>query len=267
MQIEFIRNENTLHTIVKCDYEGAHGEAVINISNGKYNKNLEDTAHGGIQYYDLYEYCLPAGEIYELSVEITAPNSTGSASMIITPVFEFVHLIEKEDKVYRNEETGGDAKVLSSVKSILLKYNQEIQSLKSNYIDVVTPTLGGAYPFIRRNGAQKYRSFGLNGLIYLDQGLVDENKEAQIRQYTKDNYAAELILQKLHRDEIINFLQNGRVKLFKSMQEGDMFVYLSNVSLTPDKVSGRALYSFSCTATEVCGLEEGYEKYLGGFKV
>ena len=46
-----------------------------------------------------------------------------------------------------------------------------------------------------------------------------------------------------------------------------MFVYLSNVSLTPDKVSGRALYSFSCTATEVCGLEEGYEKYLGGFKV
>lgn len=162
----------------------------------------------------------------------------------ITPLFEFSRFITSE-------------------RTILFKYNQEVSSLKSNYVDVITPTLGNAYPFIRRNGAQKYKSFGLNGLIYYDNNIPSSFAAIE----RSDSYGAQVALQHRYRKEILDFLQDGKVKLFKSMQEGDMFVYISNVSLTPDKVSGRALYSFSCTATEVCDPQEGYEKYLGGFLV
>ena len=267
MHITFIRDES-LCTKVRCDWSGASGTGTVILSNDIGNqKQISESNPTGIKEYNLYEYCLPVGGIYTLSATATATNgANASVTQTITPVFEFSRLIEQETH-YSRDEKKQVIETSYSIKSVLLKYNQEISSFKSNYIDVVTPTLGGAYPFIRRNGAQKYRSFGLNGLIYLDEGLVDVTKEAQIRQHSTDEYATDLLLQKLHRDEIIKFLENGKVKLFKSMQEGDMFVYLSNVSLTPDKVSGRALYSFSCTATEVCAPEEGYEKYLGGFLI
>jgi hypothetical protein len=42
---------------------------------------------------------------------------------------------------------------------LTLQYNPELTSLKRNYAESVTTTLGGEYPIIRRNGHQKYRSF------------------------------------------------------------------------------------------------------------
>lgn len=183
-----------------------------------------------------------SGKLYFYNITIDGVEK--EVKEAITPLFEF-------------------ARFITPTKTVLFKYNQEISSLKSNYIDVITPTLGGAYPFVRRNGAQKYRSFGLNGLIYCDNSMPQSFAAIE----RSDTYGAQIALQRAYRDDILNFLQDGQVKLFKSMQEGDMFVYISNVSLTPDKVSGRALYSFSCTATEVCDPQEGYEKYLGGFLI
>lgn len=48
------------------------------------------------------------------------------------------------------------------------------------------------------------------------------------------------------------FLTNTNLKLFKSPIEGNMVVYLSQVSFTPNKTLGREVVDFSCTATEVC---------------
>ena len=150
-----------------------------------------------------------------------------------------------------------------------LKYNVDISGLKPNVADVITPTLGGKYPFIRRNGAQDYDSFSLNGLICLETERDDANKimsefftgdeigelntyAAQVNKGISE-YDYQIIIERYYREKILNFLKEPTVKLFKSMTEGDKFVYLSNISLTPDKVSGRALYSFSCQATEVGG--------------
>ena len=192
------------------------------------------------------------GKIYTYTPTIYGQDN---GEIAIVPSFEFARLI--------SIDKNGNERMLP------LKYNVDISGLKPNIADVITPTLGGKYPFIRRNGAQDYDSFSLNGLICLETERDDANKimsefftgdeigeldiyAAQVNKGISE-YDYKIIIERYYREKILNFLKEPTVKLFKSMTEGDKFVYLSNISLTPDKVSGRALYSFSCQATEVGG--------------
>ena len=51
--------------------------------------------------------------------------------------------------------------------------------------------------------------------------------------------------------EVLNWLNNGKPKLFRSPTEGNYIVRLLNVSLSPVDTLGRMLHSFSCTAYEI----------------
>ena len=49
----------------------------------------------------------------------------------------------------------------------------------------------------------------------------------------------------------MKFLQDGKVKVFKSETEGNMLIRLMDISFTPNKTLGRRIYSFSATAYEI----------------
>lgn len=51
--------------------------------------------------------------------------------------------------------------------------------------------------------------------------------------------------------EVLDWLSNGKPKLFKSPTEGNYLVRLMNVSLSPEDQLGRMLHNFSCTAYEI----------------
>ena len=51
--------------------------------------------------------------------------------------------------------------------------------------------------------------------------------------------------------KLLNWLNDGKVKMFKSPYEGNYLVRLMNVSLTPTDQLGRMLHSFQCQAYEV----------------
>ena len=51
--------------------------------------------------------------------------------------------------------------------------------------------------------------------------------------------------------DVMNWLNNGQPKLFRSPGEGNFIVRLMNVSLTPNDTLGRMLHTFSCTAYEI----------------
>jgi hypothetical protein len=64
------------------------------------------------------------------------------------------------------------------------------------------------------------------------------------------------------RNELVNWLNNGNPKLFRSPTEGNFIVRLMNISLSPNDTLGRMLYTFSCTAYEVADLNtENLIKY------
>lgn len=131
----------------------------------------------------------------------------------------------------------------------LFLYNPTIGSLKRNTADIITPTLGGAYPFTFRNGAQKYYSFTFGGLISCaDNSQVYQNSDLDWQ-----------IQEKVYRDLILDFLYNDKIKLFQSGPEGNMLIKLSAIALTPEAKLGRNIYSFSATATEVDDLSNATE--------
>lgn len=138
--------------------------------------------------------------------------------------------------------------------SYLIKYNPEINQVKRNIVDVITPTLGAKYPFIYRNGHQNYRTFTIGGLI----ARYDNTKDVTYIGTDED-----IIQERLYREDLLDFLYNDKVKLFSSAQEGEMLIKLSGVSVTPMKQLGRMLYSFSATATEIADCTEENLKAFG----
>ena len=50
---------------------------------------------------------------------------------------------------------------------------------------------------------------------------------------------------------VYDFLYKDEAKLFRSPTEGNILVYLSDITFEPVFTLGRVLYSFSATATEI----------------
>lgn len=145
-----------------------------------------------------------------------------------------------------------DIYLIDGEKSLTIKYNPELTNLKWNYTDTTTSTLGGEYPIIRRNGHQKYRTFTIGGLIAYGMENNSFLNPPEIEKFTYlDKYYQEALVEKLFRDKVLNFLQNGKVKLFKSLPEGNMLIRLSNITLTSNKILDRNIYSFTAQATEI----------------
>ena len=57
--------------------------------------------------------------------------------------------------------------------------------------------------------------------------------------------------ERMFREELVKWLNDGEPKLYRSMAEGSMVVMLSDVSLTPTQNQSRFTYSFSATMYEV----------------
>jgi hypothetical protein len=51
--------------------------------------------------------------------------------------------------------------------------------------------------------------------------------------------------------EALEWLNNGKMKLFRSPTEGNYIVRLMNISLSPEATLGRMLHSFNSTAYEI----------------
>ena len=141
-----------------------------------------------------------------------------------------------------------------------LAYNDNVGSYKLTVTDSTSVTLGGRYPFITRNGNNKYKVLSISGIISFNS---DENKlflqDNDLYGYTdiaalynarglgKYDYTHE----REYRDKVIKFLTDGKPKLYKSYAEGNILVRLTDVSCTPNQQTGRLIYNFSATATEI----------------
>ena len=100
-----------------------------------------------------------------------------------------------------------------------------------------------------------------NPLFIKENSIFQENRELYDNYLYQKNIQSheDIIFERFFRDLVIEFLTNGKPKLFRSATEGNMLIYLSNVSFTPKDQLGRRIYSFSATATEIA--EVNYDNY------
>lgn len=158
---------------------------------------------------------------------------------------------------------------LFNQKQLPLRFDVQISSFKKTVLAQKQDTLGSKYPVINRNGQSYYAEFPFNGLIsmemddyitFLDVGQVSHKlatRETDLRPQSPRTPEKTYYMEKVFREQVEKFLNDGTPKLFRSATEGNMIIGLLNVSLSPKQELGRMIYSFSATAYELydCTLE------------
>ena len=151
-----------------------------------------------------------------------------------------------------------------------IKFNPKVSSFKDTRLEQKVETIGSQYPFFQRNGSVAYKEFQISGLISRLAETIENDKK--YREFTPsenttlpngfstDLTANNIELERQYKIKILDWLNNGKPKVFKSPTEGNFIVRLSNISLTPEEKLGRMLHNFSCTATEIA--EYNYENLL-----
>ena len=150
-------------------------------------------------------------------------------------------------------------------RQLKLRYDFNISTANITVAETKTDTIGSKYPFVRRNGNMYYRTFQCTGLItgYMDQNAHLFTTEDELYHHQQSRYQSvrgtidryvnsyDYTYEREFREKVQEFLYDDKVKLFKSLQEGNIIVKLMNISLTPKNELGRLLYTFSAQAIEI----------------
>ena len=236
-----------------------------------------------IQSFDYYDFTAESGIAYQYFVQrISARGRRG------TPLYDQSQMNGKatigEWEHAFLLETNTDGKI-STTKQLKMKFDFQISSWKTNISQSRIDTIGGTYPYVRRNGNMYYRSFPCTGTITacMDNADLFVSEETLNDGYNKIyhefNYSNDDITDPLYdksfynkqydytyerkfREQVEKFLYNSKPKLYKSMQEGNLLVKIMQVSLTPRTELGRLVYTFSATAYEIDSANvKNYDKY------
>lgn len=155
-------------------------------------------------------------------------------------------------------------------KQLKIKYEPKVSSFKDTILESKTDTIGGQYPFFFRNGQVRYKEIPISGLIsyqmdrdnfFVNDEELNLSEKSIFRRQTRAvetfdnipttnlvgyNYTAE----RKFKLAVLEWLTNGKPKLFRSPSEGNYVVRLMSASLSPNDTLGRMIHSFSCTGYE-----------------
>ena len=161
------------------------------------------------------------------------------------------------------------------MRQLKIKLNPKVSSYKIDILEAKLETIGSKYPFFFRNGNVYYHEFPISGLISYqmddNQLFLTDNKMGltptkelyrksspspeedafwgNVRTTSLQNY--NFFAERIFKNEVLEWLNNGQIKLFRSPTEGNFIVRLMNVSLSPQDSINRLLHSFSATAYEI----------------
>lgn len=214
------------------------------------------------------DYTIEHGIEYEYMIERI--NNAGVYSLPVLAKLGPVPTSATEQAAAQNRTTKisasfEDAFLYDGERQLRIRYNPKVSSFKKDVLETKTDTIGGKFPFIFRNGSVSYKEFPISGLISrLENECFDlepfepaskRDSTPSLRvvsPYSLTDLSDENIYaERQFKMEVLDFLTNGKPKLFRSPTEGNYLVRLMNTSLTPEDILGRMLHTFSCTAYEI----------------
>lgn len=174
-------------------------------------------------------------------------------------------LLNKEGSIFADFE---DAFLFDGERQLNIRFNPQVSSFKTTLLESKLDTLGGQHPFIFRNGNVAYKEFPVSGMISMlsdpnelfMKGIKSAGSAVQRKrtaayddawvldtQLTGENFRRE----REFKMAVLDWLNDGKPKLFRSPGEGNYIVRLMNSSLSPNDTLGRMLHTFSTTAYEI----------------
>lgn len=178
------------------------------------------------------------------------------------------------DEIYVDFE---DAFLFDGKRQLRIRFNPKVSSFKTNHLESKIDTIGSKHPFIFRNGNVGYKEFPISGLIsyqmddsnlfgfeedfVLTENFTREKSEAEhLGEYkvkTTNLIGYNFSAERDFKLEVLDWLNNGQPKLYRSPSEGNYIVRLLNTSLSPEDTVSRLIHTFNSTAYEVA--EHNYE--------
>lgn len=178
-----------------------------------------------------------------------------------------------------------DTFLIDGDRQLKIRFNPKVSSFKETLIESKQDTIGGKYPFFFRNGDVRYKEIPISGLISyqmddnqnfmsdrelgldsdvgLRRGATGANNYAALKTRTTSLADYNIATERKFKIAVLEWLNNGKPKLFKSPAEGNYIVRLMNVSLTPEDKLGRMIHSFSATGYECMDINEENLRELG----
>ena len=161
-----------------------------------------------------------------------------------------------------------DAFLYDGERQLKIRFNPSISSFKSTVLESKMETIGSKFPFIFRNGSVEYKEFPVGGLISMisdpNERFLEGIQSENLYPFRKTTGSMDepagldtaLNANNIHRERLfkmqaLEWLNNGKPKMFRSPTEGNFIVRLMNVSMSPQETLGRMLHSFSATAYEI----------------
>ena len=242
-----LSGEMSKHTSNNLVYRRASSETNYQVWEDVRNVTVEDN----IFEYIWYDQTVKSGVYYKYGVQKRdSLGNRGAMLMLREPqMIEFEHMFLLHDN-----------------RQLKIKFDPQISSFQRVVQEGKVDTLGSKYPFVTRNGYTDYKQFPIAGLISFfsdENGLFLDREKFYGEELTElyDNYNSNIykrinphidtIYERDFRDEVMDFLYDNTVKLFRSPTEGNILVKLTNISFTPNQTLGRHIYSFNCTAVEI----------------
>lgn len=206
-----------------------------------------------ISKLDWKDFSIEQGKTYKYAIrQVGETNSIVSDMIISSSVktdFEDMFLFDGE-------------------RQLKLRFNPQVSSFKNNIQEQKIETIGSQFPFIFRNGIIKYKEFPISGLlsyhednnelfITLQELQLSSNSEekrsntSSFEDVEEITLSDEITAERLFKLKVLEWLNNGTPKLFKSPQEGNYLVYLSQVSLAPFDGTQRQIHTVSGMAYEI----------------
>lgn len=159
-----------------------------------------------------------------------------------------------------------DAFLYDGEKQLKIRFNPKVSSFKANVLESKIDTIGSTHPYILRNGNVYYRDFPISGLISYqmdDTELFCTKAELGLTSTTTNLTSENLVAERLFKLKVLEWLTNGKAKLFRSPSEGNYIVRLMNTSFSPNDSVGRMLHTFSSTAYEIAKFTMENLEYYG----
>lgn len=223
----------------------------INIENGKYIIMRSSSIDNFNMWYKIKEFNITG--INNNSINILQ-DFTVEQGIYYKYAIQKINTYGKSQKLITQNATFCDFEdmfLYDGEKLLKIKYNPRVSSFKTVLSESKINTIGNKFPFIFKNGNIEYKEFSIAGLIsYLmddEELFLKQNRENNSTNLDSVNIANE----RLFKIEVLKWLNNGSIKLFRSPTEGNFIIRLMNVSLQPNDSVGRMLHTFNSTAVEM----------------
>lgn len=202
-------------------------------------------------------------ELYYFSLQSEKPDRLLFTDYTVAQGVKYTYGLQQynQNKVYSDRMLSNsivadfeDLFLYDGTRQLKVKFNPKVSTFKPNVVETKTNTLGSKHPFIVRNGDVDYKEFAISGLIsyQMDDVELFYPKSELGLEFATHNLITENI--KAERDfklEVLEWLNNGEDKLFRSPTEGNYIVRLMNVTMSPTDTLGRMLHTFNCSAYEI----------------